>query len=198
MGGSAPAVPSGRKWKGSQSCQGAIELGFPRPTLGQMQSEAARRAGEPSGEGEEASSQGLGGHHLLTQTDARCPASEVVGHHLDRQPGGVGGEAARGGRWLSPTPCFRYWVAGKSNPALTAAWWRSSKAMWMRPGWLRGSIYSVLLVWGWVYLSKSIIPEAQEHFLVYAPCRNTPSIGGFGLTVWISQPKRYLVTSDPR
>ena len=34
--------------------------------------------------------------HLLAQTDARCPASEVVGHHLDRQPGGVGGEAARG------------------------------------------------------------------------------------------------------
>ena len=30
------------------------------------------------------------------KTDARCPASEVVGHHLDRQPGGVGGEAARG------------------------------------------------------------------------------------------------------
>ena len=34
--------------------------------------------------------------HLLAQTDARCPASEVVGHHLDRQPGGIGGEAARG------------------------------------------------------------------------------------------------------
>ena len=67
-----------------------------------MQSEAAGRAGEPSGQGEEASSESLGGHHLLTQTDARGPASEVVGHHpvsstgqaLDRQPGGVGGEAA--------------------------------------------------------------------------------------------------------
>ena len=32
----------------------------------------------------------------LAQTDARCPAGDVVGHHLDRQPGGVGGEAARG------------------------------------------------------------------------------------------------------
>ena len=39
---------------------------------------------------------GLGGHHLLAQTDARCPAGDVVGHHLYRQPGGVGGEAARG------------------------------------------------------------------------------------------------------
>ena len=46
--------------------------------------------------GEEPPPEGLGGHHLLAQTDARCPAGEVVGHHLYRQPGGVGGEAARG------------------------------------------------------------------------------------------------------
>ena len=54
-----PAVPSGRKWQGSQSSEGATELVFPRPALGQMQSEAARRAGEPSGEGEEPPPQGL-------------------------------------------------------------------------------------------------------------------------------------------
>ena len=60
-----------------------------------MQSEAARRTGEPSGEGEEASPEGLGGYHLLAQTDARCPACQVMRHHLDRQPGGVGGETAR-------------------------------------------------------------------------------------------------------
>ena len=94
LAGQSPAVPSGRKWQGSQSSQGATELVFPGPALGKIQSEAAGRTGEPSGEGEEASSQGLGGHHLLAQTDARCPASEVVGHHLDCQPGGVGGEAA--------------------------------------------------------------------------------------------------------
>ena len=61
-----------------------------------MQSEAAGRAGEPSGQGEEAASQGLGGHHLLAQTDARRPAGQVMCHHLDGQPGGVGWEAARG------------------------------------------------------------------------------------------------------
>ena len=61
-----------------------------------MQSEAARRAGEPSGHREDASSEGLGGHHLLTQTDARCPADQVMCHHLYCEPGGVGGEAARG------------------------------------------------------------------------------------------------------
>ena len=67
--GQAPAAPSGRKWKGSQSCQGATELVFPGPALGKMQSEAARRAGEPSGHREEASSEGLGGHHLYYLTD---------------------------------------------------------------------------------------------------------------------------------
>ena len=40
--------------------------------------------------------EGLGGHDLLTQTDAGCPAGQVVGHRLDGQPGAVGGEAARG------------------------------------------------------------------------------------------------------
>ena len=52
--------------------------------------------GEASRHREEASSQGLGGHHLLAQTDARCPACQVMRHHLHRQPGAVGWEAARG------------------------------------------------------------------------------------------------------
>ncbi len=85
-------APSGWEWQGAQSRQGATELGFPRPTLWQMQSEAARRAGEPSGDREEAPPEGLGGHQLLAQTDASCPASEVMRHHLHRQPGSVGGD----------------------------------------------------------------------------------------------------------
>ena len=89
-------APSGGERQRSESSEGATELGFPGPTLGQMQSEAARRAGEPSGHGKEAASQGLGGHDLLAQTDARRPACQVVGDHLHRQPGAVGGEAARG------------------------------------------------------------------------------------------------------
>ena len=101
----AGRVPSGREWQGAQSGQGTIELGFPRPALWQSRRlgpaaaipcEVACRAGDPSGQGEEPPPEGLGGHHLLAQTDARCPAGEVVGHHLYRQPGGVGGEAARG------------------------------------------------------------------------------------------------------
>ena len=94
-GWSGATVPSGRKWKGSQSCQGATELGFPGPALGKMQSEAAGRAGEPSRHREEPPPEGLGGYQLLAQTDARRPASEVMRHHLYGQPGGVGGETAR-------------------------------------------------------------------------------------------------------
>ena len=95
-GSAADGAPSGWEWQGAQPCQGATELGFLGPALWKMQSEAARRAGEPSGDKEEPSSEGLGGHQLLAQTDARRPASQVVGEHLDGQPGGVGGEAARG------------------------------------------------------------------------------------------------------
>ena len=94
--GQAPSVPSGRQWQSSQSSHGASELGFPRPALWQMQSEAAGRAGEPSGQGEEAPPEGPGGHHPLVQTDARGPAGQVMGQHLDGQPCAVGGEAARG------------------------------------------------------------------------------------------------------
>ncbi len=88
--------PSGWEWNGAQSGQGASELGFPRPAPWEMQSEAARRAGEPPSQGEEASPEGLGGYQLLTQADARCPTGQVVGHRLDCEPGGVGGEAPRG------------------------------------------------------------------------------------------------------
>ena len=90
----SPTAPSSREWNGSQSGQGATELGFPGPALGKMQGEAAGRAGDSSGEGEEPPPEGLGGHHLLTQTGPRCPTGQVMRHHLYRQPGGVGGESA--------------------------------------------------------------------------------------------------------
>ena len=77
VGGTGGRAPSGWEWNGSQPGQGATELGFPRPALWQMQGEAACRAGEPSGQGEDPSSEGLGGHDLLTQTDAGCPASHL-------------------------------------------------------------------------------------------------------------------------
>ena len=72
---------------------GRSELVLPGPALGQVQGEAAGRAGEPSGQGEEASPQV---YQRLAQTDARGPARQVMGDDLDGQPGAVGGEAARG------------------------------------------------------------------------------------------------------
>ena len=78
--------------------------------LGRCRVIRACRAGEPSGQGEEAPPEGLGGHDPLTQADAGGPAGQVVGHHLYRQPGAVGGEAARG-RWFSPTPYLRSRIA---------------------------------------------------------------------------------------
>ena len=71
-----------------------------------MQCETAGRAGDPSGQGEEPPPEGLGGRHLLTQSDARCRAGQVMRHHpvsstgqaLYRQPGAVGGEAAQLGK----------------------------------------------------------------------------------------------------
>ena len=61
-----------------------------------MQGEAAGLARDASGQGEEASSEGLGGCHRLAQTEARRPAGQVMGDDLYGQPGGVGGKASRG------------------------------------------------------------------------------------------------------
>ena len=77
-------APSGWEWNGSQSGRGAAELLLPGPALGKMQGQSACRAGDPSGQGKDPSSEGLGGHDLLTQADARCPAGQVVRHHLYR------------------------------------------------------------------------------------------------------------------
>ena len=57
-------APSGWEWNHLQPGEGAAELLLPRPALGKMQGEAARRAGKPSGQGEEPPPEGLGGHDL--------------------------------------------------------------------------------------------------------------------------------------
>ena len=71
-------------------------------------------------------------------------------------------------------------VAGRIRPALLTRRW-SSKAIWMRSGWSSGSIFWVLLVSGWFCLSKTIIPDAQEHFLTPSARRHTHLFGGLGL-----------------
>ena len=93
--GSVAGWPSGRERNSLQPGQGATELDFPRPAPGEMQSEAARRAGDPSHQSEDPPPEGLGDHGPLAQTNPRRPAGQVMRHHLDRQPGAVGGEARR-------------------------------------------------------------------------------------------------------
>ena len=99
--GQAPPAPSGRKRQGAQSSQCAAELGFPGPAPGQMQSEAAGLAGEPSGQGEEPPPQGLGGYYLLTETDARRPACQVVSHQAWTASQAALAAKRPEGRWLT-------------------------------------------------------------------------------------------------
>ena len=96
MDGQRPWERSGWEWQGAQSRQGGAELISPGPALGEMQGYPAGLAGDASGQGEEASPEGLGGGRQLAQTDATGPACQVVSHHLDGQPGAVSGEASRG------------------------------------------------------------------------------------------------------
>ena len=97
----ADRMPSGREWQGAQSRQGSVKLVFPRRALGKMQGGAAGLAGEPSGQGKEASSEGFGGGHVIVQANAGGPARKLVGDDLYGQPGGVGSDAA-GGEVVQP------------------------------------------------------------------------------------------------
>ena len=62
---------------------------------------------------------------------------------------------------------------------LTRRW--SSKAIWMRSGCSSGSICWVLLVSGRFPLSKTIIPDAKEHFPTHSPRRDAHPFGGLGV-----------------
>ena len=81
--------------------------------------------------------------------------------------------------WL-PTSSHkpRRWarVTGRISPALLTRLW-SSKAIWMRPGSLGGSIYWVLLLRGWFAVTTTIIPDAGSTFLPLQPAATlTPSV----------------------
>ena len=77
----------------ARSGQGSSELGFPRPAPGEMQSEAARRAGDPSHQSEDPPLRGL----VVTVRSPRqsAPSSGPRLCAMDRQPGAVGCETPR-------------------------------------------------------------------------------------------------------
>ena len=87
-------------------------------------------------------------------------------------------------------PRCRARVAGRISPALATRRW-SSKATVMRSGSLRGRIYWVLLVWGRFGVSKTIIPEAQEHFLTPSTRRDTYLFGGLGVSLYANSRSEY-------
>ena len=57
----------------------------------------------------------------------------------------------------------------------------SSKAIWMRSGWLRGSIYRVLLFWDRFSVSKPLSQIQRRTLLFLQQASYTPSFGGLGL-----------------
>ena len=115
--GSVAGWPSGREWNGLQPGQGATELGFPRPAPGEMQSEAARRAGDPSHQSEDPPPEGLGDHGPLAQTNPRRPAGQVM---RITWPASQAPLAAKrpNGMWFSPAPYLR------SRMAFSTSAWR--------------------------------------------------------------------------
>ena len=95
------SVADGRRQAGrGMACSRArarLNCSFQGPALGKMEGQSACRAGDSSGRGKDRSSEGLGGDDLLTE--GRCGLSSgpgSAGHHVYRQAGAVGGEAARG------------------------------------------------------------------------------------------------------
>ena len=69
-----PRAWSRRECQGAQSRQGAAELILPGPALGEMRGDAMCFAGDASGQGEEASSERVGGGHRLAQAEACRPS----------------------------------------------------------------------------------------------------------------------------
>ena len=94
---------------------------------------------------------------------ARAEATRVMilSPVLDR-PGARPRSRRRTTSWGRPRCKAR--VAGRISPALSTRRW-SSKEIWMWSGWLRGSIYCVLLcIWDNGFPNTKP-PPAQEHFL---------------------------------
>jgi hypothetical protein len=115
---------SGEQGDRPQPREGRGEADGPWPARREVEGEPPGTAGEPPGDGEQAPAEGLGGDDPGPGAEAGGPAGEVVGHHLDRQPGAVGGEPARR-QVLRPTPYLRSRIAFSIS-----AWrrWSASRA----------------------------------------------------------------------
>lgn len=84
---------SGRDGDGPQPREPGQEALRPGPARRQVERDAPSRAGEASRQPEQLPAQRPRRDDALAQADPRRPARQVVRHHLDREPGPVGGEA---------------------------------------------------------------------------------------------------------
>ena len=87
--------------------------------------------------------------------------------------------------WLwtsSGRPRRRARVAGRISPALATRRW-SSKVIWMRSGWLGGSIYWVLLFRDRFAVAKPLSQIQRRTLWPLQDADPTPSFGGLGLTM---------------
>ena len=103
---------------------------------------------------------------------------EILSPGLAR-PGASPRSRCRSTSWGRPRCKAR--VAGRISPALATRRW-SSKVIWIRSGWLRGSIYWVLLFWDRFSVSKPLSQIQRRTLLFLQQASHTPSFGGLGLT----------------
>src|ERR1700682_2820234 len=87
---------SGEQVDAAKPLEGGGEQRRPRPSGGQVQRGAPSRTGHTTGDREVATAEGVGGDQLASEPEARAEPGEVVGDHVEGEPGGVRAEAARG------------------------------------------------------------------------------------------------------
>ena len=93
------------------------------------------------------------------------------------RPGARPRSRCRSTSWGRPRCWAR--VAGRISPALLTRRW-SSKVIWMPSGWLRGSIYWVLLVSGRFSVQKPLSQIQRSTLSPFHQTFNYHSFGGFG------------------
>ena len=124
----------------------------------------ARSTSASSMQSPPASFGGHQGHHLVAGVR---PARRI--RRGRGASGGVGAGQGAGRGWREGSA--RHWPPGGGRP------------IWMRSGWLRGSIYRVLLFWDRFSVSKPLSQIQRRTLLFLQQASYTPSFGGLGQSV---------------
>ena len=145
-----------------ESAQGGGRLGY-----------AAESAGRPAGAQHVGVVDAVAARQRRGHQRSKSYRQDWLG--LAHRPGPGAGQPVGAGRDAGPgwtAGAARHWPPGGDR----------RRRCGCGRGWLRGSIYWVLLFLRSLCCYKTIIPEAQKHFLVSSGPRYTPSFGGLGLS----------------